>query len=141
MNKIRTAWQRITDQLIEVDIADSPAWMLKTCAAWLGELPASTPNVRLLPRFDIYLLGYQNRDISVPPQHAKRVNVGGGILHPTVLVDGRAVGIWKSKQQKNHLDIIVEPFDQLISEVYQGIEAEVADLARFLDVQITYHIE
>ncbi|MDQ6661552.1 MAG: winged helix DNA-binding domain-containing protein, partial [Chloroflexota bacterium] len=56
------------------------------------------------------------------------------ILHPTVLVDGRVVGIWKSKQKKEHLDVVVEPFDQLAPEVHSGLEAEVTDIARFLGV-------
>ena len=134
MSKTRAAWQNIADQLIEVEIAGRPAWMLKTCAAWLDEPPAHAPIVRLLPRFDTYLLGYQNRDLAVPLQYAKRINAGGGILHPTLLVDGRAAGTWKSKPQKNHLDVIVEPFDYLAPKVLGGLEAEVADLARFLEV-------
>jgi len=96
--------------------------------------------VRLLPRFDVYLLGYQNRDFAVPRQYAKRINVGCGILHPTVLVDGRAVGTWKSKRKKNDLDVLVEPFDQLAPRVYQGLKAEVTDLARFLEVQARLEI-
>ena len=140
LSKIRAAWQHIADQLIELEIASSPAWMLKTCAAWLDEPPAHAPVVRLLPGFDIYLLGYQNRDLAVPRKRAKRINAGGGILHPVLLVDGRALGTWKSKRKKNHLDVVVEPFDQLAPEVHQGLEAEVTDLARFLDAQATLHV-
>ncbi len=138
LSKIRAAWQHIADQLIEVEVTGSPAWMLKTCAAWLDEPPAHVPIVRLLAGFDLYLLGYQDRDLAVPRQHAKRINAGGGILHPVLLVDGRVVGTWKSK--KNHLDVVVEPFDQLAPEVHQGVEAEVADLARFLGVQAALHV-
>jgi hypothetical protein len=138
LSKIRAAWQHIADQLIEVEVAGSPAWMLKTCAAWLDEPPAHVPIVHLLAGFDLYLLGYQDRDLAVPRQHAKRINAGGGILHPVLLVDGRVVGTWKSK--KNHLDVVVEPFDQLAPEVHQGVETEVADLARFLGVQATLHV-
>ena len=140
LSKIRAAWQHIADQLIEVEVASSPAWMLQACAAWLDEPPAPTPIVRLLPRFDIYLLGYQNRDLSVPPRYAKRVNAGGGLLNPTVLVDGRAVGTWKNMRQKNHLDMVVEPFDYLAPEVQPGLEAEVTDLARFLGEKATLHV-
>jgi hypothetical protein len=140
LSKIRAAWQRIADQLIEVEVTSSPAWMLKMCAAWLDEPPAHAPVVRLLPGFDIYLLGYQNRDLAVPHQHAKRINAGGGILHPALLVDGRVLGTWKSKRKKNRLDVVVEPFDQLAPEVHQGLEAEVTDLARFLGVQATLHV-
>ncbi len=140
LSKIRAAWQHIADQLIELEIAGSPAWMLKTCATWLDEPPAHAPVVRLLPGFDIYLLGYQNRDLAVPRQHAKRINAGGGMLHPTLLVGGRALGTWKSKRKKNHLDVMIKPFDQLAPGVHQGLEAEVTDLARFLGVQVTLHV-
>jgi hypothetical protein len=134
ISRIRPAWPRIADQLLEVEVAGSPAWMLKTYAAWLDEPPAPAPIVRLLPGFDIYLLGYQNRDLAVPRQHAKRINAGGGMIHPVLLVDGRAVGTWKSKRQKNRLEVVVEPFDQLAVQVQQGLQAEVSDLARFLGV-------
>ena len=140
ISKTREAWQLIADQLIEVQIANRPAWMLKTHAAWLDESPTRAPVVRLLPSFDTYLLGYQKRDLVVPPQYTKRINAGGGMLHPTLLVDGRAIGTWKSKRQKNHLDIRVEPFNHLPPELHRGLEAEVTDLARFLGIKTTLHV-
>src|SRR6266568_8465767 len=51
MSTTRAAWQRIADQRIEVEIADRPAWMLKTYASWLDEPPIDAPVVRLLPGF------------------------------------------------------------------------------------------
>jgi len=135
LSQTRVAWHNIADQLLEVEVCGAPSWMLKTRAAWLDEPPATPPIVRLLPRFDIYWLGYQDRDLIVSRQYAKRINAGGGILHPALLVDGRAAGTWKSKRQKNRLDVLVEPFEQLAPGVQPGLEAEVADLARFLEVQ------
>jgi DNA glycosylase AlkZ-like len=140
ISRIRPAWRNVMDQLIEVEIGGSAAWMFKTCAAWLDEPPMADPVVCLLPGFDIYLLGYQKRDLAVPQQHAKRINVGGGILHPALLVDGGVVGTWKSLRKKKHLNVIVEPFDQLAPEVYPGLEAEVADLARFLEVEASLQV-
>src|SRR6266700_954383 len=137
LSKTRAAWQHIADQLMKIEIAGSSTWMLKTRAAWLDELPSDTPIVRLLPCFDIYLIGYRTRDLGVSPQFAKRINAGGGIVHPTVLVDGRVVGTWKSKREKNHLGVIVEPFDELASELYEGLEAEIEDIGRFLGVRAT----
>jgi len=140
LSKIRATWLRMADQFMEIEFAGAAAWMLKTCAAWLDELPVHTPIVRLLPRFDSYLLGYQKRDLVVQPQYAKRINAGGGIIHPTVLVDGRVVGMWKSKREKNQLGVVVEPFDELVSELYEALEAEVTDLARFLGMPTTLHV-
>lgn len=138
---IRAAWRRIAGQLLEVEIGGSAAWMLKTRAAWLDEPLVADRVVCLLPGFDIYLLGYQNRDLVVPRHYAKRVNAGGGMVRPTLLLDGLAAGTWKSQRKKNHLDVIVEPFDQLAPEVYPGLEAEVTDLARFLHVQTSLHVQ
>ena len=140
LSRIRAAWRHSADQLMEVETSGSAAWMLKTRAAWLDEPPTADRVVCLLPGFDIYLLGYQKRDLAVPQQHTKRINAGGGILHPALLVDGRAVGTWKSLRKKDHLDMIVEPFDQLAPEVYPGLEAEVADLARFLEVKASLQV-
>jgi len=140
ISRIRAAWQHVADQLMEVESGGSAAWMLKTRAVWLDEPLLADRVVCLLPGFDIYLLGYQKRDLAVPQQHAKRINAGGGILHPTLLVDGRAVGTWKSLRKKNHLDVLVEPFDQLAPGVYPGLEAEVADLARFLEVEASLQV-
>lgn len=140
VSKTRAAWGQLADELMEVTVAGVPAWMLESRTAWLDEPPAPEPNVRLTPRFDVYLLGYQDRDLSVPRQYAKRINAGGGILHPTVLVDGRAVGTWKSVRKKDGLEVLVEPFEALAPQVHPGLEAELLDLARFLGVQARLEI-
>jgi hypothetical protein len=51
------------------------------------------------------------------------------------LVNGRALGVWKSKREKNHLVVMVEPFDQLTPDVWRGWEAETEDLAHYLGVK------
>ncbi len=140
LSKTRSAWQRLESELLEIETAGSTFWMLKTQAARLDELPTPIPIVRLLPRFDIYLLGYQKRDLAVQPQYAKRINAGGGIVHPTVLVDGLAVGTWKSKREKNHLIVMVEPFEQLAPEIYKGLEAEIEDMGRFLGEEVRMEV-
>ena len=48
----------------------------------------------LIPAFDELLLGWRDRTPTVPPEHAKRVHPGGGVLRAVVLEDGVAVGTW-----------------------------------------------
>ena len=76
----------------------------------------------------------------MPSQFAKRVNAGGGIVHPTVMVNGRIVGTWKSKRVKNQMVVMVEPFERVAPEVFGGIEAEVEDVGRFLDEVVRMEI-
>ena len=140
LSKTRAAWKRIQGEFLEVETTGSPVWMLKTQASRLDELPPLTPIVCLLPRFDIYLLGYQKRDLAVPSQYAKRINAGGGIVHPTMLVNGRIVGTWKSKRVKNHFVVMVEPFERLALEIDVGLQVEVEDMARFLGVEVRLEV-
>jgi hypothetical protein len=140
LSKTRAVWHRIEDELLEIETANSSVWILKTQVSRLDELPPPTPIVRLLPRFDIYLLGYQKRDLAVPSQYVQRINAGGGIIHPTVMVDGRIVGTWKSKREKNHFVVVVEPFEQLAPEMGEGLEAEVEDIGRFLGVKVRMEV-
>jgi len=132
LKEVRNAWSQIDDELLELPTNDQSVWLLKSQAQWLYELPPNPPSVRLLPRYDTYLLGYRNRDLVVAPEYAKRINAGGGIVHATVIADGYAVGLWKTRKQKHGLLIAIEPFEKFTSDVMDGIAMEAGDLARFL---------
>jgi Winged helix DNA-binding domain len=56
---------------------------------------ARTTGTHLLPAFDEYLVSYRNRDAVLAPQHAKRLNAGGGMLGPCVVHGGQVVGNWR----------------------------------------------
>jgi hypothetical protein len=137
----RDAWGKLRDQLLEVGIAGGRAWMLQSHATWLDEALADGPAVNLLPRFDTYWLGYGSRDWALDPQFAWRIFPGGGILHPALLVDGRAAGAWRIKRRRKHIDVSLEPFEALSSQVQPGLEAEVADLAHFLGAEASLNVE
>lgn len=135
-SKARRAWSLIADELVQVDIGGCPVWMLKSQTAGLEEPPTRSPNVRLLPAYDTYLLGYANRNLIVAPQYAKRINSGGGVIHPTLLVDGFVHGTWSAKQRKDRLEILVEPFISLSPDIRDRLQAETEDLSRFMGVKV-----
>ncbi len=141
ISEARTAWQQIGDELIECESVIGPLWMHKTQAGWLDELSLRRPIVRLLPAFDTYLLGYRSRDLVVESQFARRINAGGGILHPTLLIDGRARAIWHSKQHGKQWGVIVEPFANLEGEIQPQLQVEVNDMGRFLGGQANLRME
>jgi hypothetical protein len=140
VSEARAAWGRLASTLMEVELDQHPAWMLKSSASWLDDLPASAQVVHLLPAFDAYLLGYQRRDLAVSPQYVKRVNAGGGMVHPVLLLNGLALGTWKSIRQRTGLDCVIEPFQPLASETLPGLEAEISDLARFLEKTVVMRL-
>jgi hypothetical protein len=105
--------------------------MLKRDATRLDEL-GGDPVVRLLPRYDCYLLGYQSRDFMVSGAHARRLHPGGGLINPSLIVDGWAVGTWRRERKKSRSTIVIEPFEAIGEVVQPAIEAEVQDMGRFL---------
>jgi hypothetical protein len=129
----RQAWEQIGDRLVEVECEGTRLWMLPPQTEWLADQPA--PRVRLLPRYDTYLLGYANRDLQLAPENARRVNAGGGIIHPVLLVDGFARGTWKTQKRGRKLQVGVEPFVSLEDSLLPQIQAEVADIGRFLGAE------
>nr|WP_221471686.1 winged helix DNA-binding domain-containing protein [Amycolatopsis umgeniensis] len=100
----------------------------------LSETDLSAPPCppRLLGAFDTYLLGYRDRDLLLDPAEAKRVNSGGGMIAPTVLVDGRIAGTWHTKRTAKQTKVVVEPFTTLSRSAITGLESEVDDYGRFL---------
>ncbi|MGP3979908.1 winged helix DNA-binding domain-containing protein [Streptomyces sp. KR80] len=101
---------------------------------------AEGPDVRLIPAYDNYLVGYRSRELSVPADHERRVWPGGGQIRPTVLVDGWAIGTWSRPARGG--DVRFEPFPAsapVSRAVSEGIAAEAADVARFCISATTAH--
>jgi hypothetical protein len=86
-------------------------------------LEPAPPHVRLLPRFDSFLLGHRDRSLIMRPEHDKAVRPGGGILAATVVVNGLIEGTWKL-DRGGRPD--VTPFG-----APPDLSAEVEDVVRF----------
>ncbi len=81
---------------------------------WRADNPVppseDTQVVHLLPGFDEYLVGYQDRSAVLDGQYARRANNGGGILNPVILSGGRVVGTWKRTIKKSGVEVIPDWF-------------------------------
>jgi hypothetical protein len=127
----KAGFKSISSDLIEVKILGSPAWILKHHSDWFGE-PSGEHIVRLLPRYDEYLLGYKSRELIVSDAYAKRIHPGGGQINQSLIVAGLAIASWRNQHKKNNSTIIIEPFEPISSDLVPYIEAEVQDIGRFL---------
>ena len=98
-----------------------------------GDAPAAPRRcpVRLTGGFDTLLLGYADRSLHLAPEHARRVNAGGGLVRPVVLDDGGVVATWRYLRGATDT-VEVIPFQALSRRTLDGIEREVRDIGVFL---------
>lgn len=66
------------------------------------------PGIVLVPAFDEWLLGYQDRSLVATQAVQRTIATSNGIFRPAVLVDGRAVGIWSVAKGRAVLGEIVD---------------------------------
>jgi hypothetical protein len=125
----RAAWGALADagETVECDVAGQRCALPADRAAEVFE-PGR--DVRLLPAYDNYLVGYRTRALSVAGPHERQVWPGGGQIRPTVTVDGLACATWSKRNGGR--SVAVAPFGDLPGDVLAGIAAEEADIARFL---------
>ena len=121
------------DEVVEVDIEGTNAWMLrKHVRSALQTGPAQM--VRLLPAFDQYVFAAGLRSAQVLPGDFRgRVYRNQGWFSPVLLVDGRMDGIWRFDQKGNRLVVTIEPFVELKTRVKRAVGDEAARLAEFME--------
>jgi hypothetical protein len=90
--------------------------------------------VHLLPAFDEYMLAYTNRHIQLAEHHeAYGSQVGSnGVLAPTIVVDGRAVGVWKRSLKPRTVSFALTEFRPLTPKERSALRREQERYARFV---------
>ena len=138
----RRCLQAAAEDLTEVNVDGQTMWMSHTGAAQLNHvLHGPQGVVRVLGPFDPYIVGYAKRDLDVPDHLLKRVNAGGGMLRPCVLIDGRLVGTWDRKRRARGLTVRVTCFEELSESAQAQLEAEFAEIGRFLDAEVSWSLQ
>lgn len=131
---VRTAWEVITAERIEIEVDGRPASMLSDDVPE-RDRSSGDPVVRLLPGYDTYLLGYAPESRPVPEAYRSQVWPGAGIIRPTVVLDGAVVGTWKLDRSSDPPVVLVDAFDPPGGELVSGLETEASDVGRFLGIE------
>jgi hypothetical protein len=84
----------------------------------------------LLPAFDAYLLGWEDRAYGVPAGRVAEIRLGG-MIRAVALVEGRAVGTWTARRSGRRLAVELEEWSEIPAAARAGLDAEAADVVRF----------
>lgn len=128
----RAALDAIRSALVEEKIGGQGYWRPAS-----SDMVSSAPSAYLLPGFDEYLLGYQERGAVLPPQHAQKVCPGGnGVFYPTIVLDGQMVGTWKYMVKKGVAVITPTPFETFTPAQREAIAAAAQPFGRYLGLDV-----
>jgi len=135
-------FESLREELEEVDVAGSGAFVL----AGDTEFPEPRSSVRLLPEYDVYVMGFRERDHLVPEPVKEQVAKHGrgryegpaGVRF--LLIDGMTAGLWERKKRGKRVELDVTPARRLTRAQHAELEAEVERIGAFLGLEpaLTY---
>ncbi|HVN15788.1 MAG TPA: winged helix DNA-binding domain-containing protein [Anaerolineales bacterium] len=128
----RGIWARQQADIVPVDVDGWNAEVLRDDLDELTQAKFDQTHVRLLPYFDTFLLGHEERTHLIAREHHARVYRAQGWIAPVVLVNGRVVAVWEQTRERDCIHIKVKKFGSISRRVVVGIREEAQDLARFL---------
>ena len=113
LTDVRPAFEQVSGQLVELEFGDTSYWMSPETASLLdGGVPGQR-SVLLLPGFDEFLLGYQDRSLVLAPGHADRIVPGGnGVFKKTLVAGGDVIGTWAGPGKGRSAAVVPELFDE-----------------------------
>jgi hypothetical protein len=124
-------------ELEDVDVEGRTAHVLAGDTAF----PAPRPSVRLLPEYDVYVMGFREREQLVPVAVREQIaSYGRGRYEGPagvrlLVVDGVAAGIWQRKQRGKRIDLTISPARRLTRAQRAGLAAEAERIGAFVGLE------
>jgi winged helix DNA-binding protein len=129
--------------LDEIDVEGHTAYALEGDTTFLE--PRQT--VRLLPEYDVYVMGFRERDQLVPEEVRRQVAEHGrgryegpaGVRF--LMIDGIAAGLWERKKRGKRVELNVTPSRKLTRAERAGVDTEGERIGAFLGLEATIRVE
>ena len=123
--------------LVPVEVEGRQAFLLE------DEAPPAPPppSVRLLPEYDVYVMGFREREHLVPEAVKAQVaahgkgRYEGPAATPFVVIDGLCAGTWSRRKTPRRVELTVEPARELTKAEREGLELEAERIGTFLGLE------
>ena len=133
----RALFESLGDDLEEIHVAGRPCFVL----AGDRSFPEPTHQLRLLPEYDPYVMGFRERDELVPNPVRDLVATHGrgryegpaGVRF--VLVDGIAAGLWERRRRGKRLELEVRLAGRVRRSDREELQREAKRLGAFLGLE------
>jgi hypothetical protein len=133
----RAVFDSLGDELEEIDVEGHRAYVL----AGDTRFPAPERGLRLLPEYDVYVMGFREREHLVPAAVREQIAAHrrGRYEGPAgvrfVLVDGVAAGLWERKKRGKRVELRIAPVRRLTKALRAELDAETGRIGAFLGLE------
>ena len=133
----RALFEGLGDELEEIAVGGRDYFVL----AGDRSFPASSRQVRLLPEYDVYLMGFRERDELVPEPVREliashgRGRYEGPATTRLVLVDGIAAGLWERKRRGQRIELQIRLARKVGKGARSELERESERIGTFLGLE------
>jgi Winged helix DNA-binding domain len=133
----RALFDSLGDELVEIDVEGHRAHVL----AGDTDFPSLQPSLRLLPEYDVYIMGFREREHLVPDAVKEQLaaHPRGRYEGPAgvrfVIVDGVPAGLWERKKRGRRLELQVAPTRRLTKAQRAELDAEAERIGAFVGLE------
>jgi hypothetical protein len=133
----RALFEALAADLEEIGIGERQSYVL----AGDRSFPAPSGQVRLLPEYDVYVMGFRERDQLIPERLRELIASHGRGRYEgpagvrLVLVDGVGAGLWERRKRGRRLELEVRLTRQLGKARRGALQREAERLGAFLGLE------
>jgi hypothetical protein len=128
----KRALDMVKSELTQQVVEEKTYWFVETNFKFKG-------SALLLPAFDEFIISYKDRSATITFENHKRAVSSNGMFHPTVVVNGETVGVWKRAIKKNKVIVEFEYFAKPKPASQRLIEAASVRYGEFLEKKVELH--
>jgi DNA glycosylase AlkZ-like len=137
-SEARTLFDSLGDELEEIDVEGHRAYVLAGDTAF----PPLEPTLRLLPEYDVYVMGFRERDQLIPAVVKDQIAAHGRGRYEgpagvrLLMIDGIAAGLWERKRRGKRIELRVIPARKLTRAQSEELDHEAERVAGFLGLEL-----
>jgi hypothetical protein len=139
----RALFDSLGDELEEIDVEGHRAYVVAGDTVF----PKLQPSLRLLPEYDVYIMGFREREHLVPKAVREQVaaHTRGRYEGPAgvrlVIIDGAAAGLWERKKRGKRIELRVAPARKLTPAQRAELDGEAERIGAFLGLEPVLTLE
>jgi hypothetical protein len=139
----RALFEGLGAELEEIEVDGRRSFVLAGDASF----PGPSPQVRLLPEYDVYVLGFRERDELIPEAVReliaahRRGRYEGPAATRLVVADGVAAGLWERRKRGRRVELQVQLTRRLGPTARKELRSEAERIGAFLGLEPVLSIE